>query len=186
MNPKGSIYGDNIMGFFSFLASDDRKSIPCQSEGEWWLVTPTGKIKLTYYDGYGRFTTESGEVIDVHCWLARINYPNKDWDDETARMIGVNLRLSSFYVDHLLNKYACEMHMKDFAGEFGGEFFLFEDYCTPFEVLGVMATANDHISEGRLNSSAIMSEFGLKIVSNESNAEYEKVGEVSNCPNQGL
>lgn len=174
------------MGLFSYLTSDREKSIPAFSDGEWWLVSPMGKTKVTHYDGYGRFSTPEGEEIEIHGWLARLNFPKIEMEDEAARMVGICLRHGRYYTDNLLNKYGCKMHLRDLIQVLGqDEVHLFDDYEAQFEVLGIKSSANEHIKEGRLKEVGIQSEVKLKIVSEESNANFDALEEVRNCPHQG-
>lgn len=174
------------MAYLSFLTSDEEASIAAESKGEWWLVSPKEKIIVTYYDGQGVFTTPDGEQINVFGWLARINFPKKEFDDETANMVGAILRYGKYYVDKALNTFGCQIYLDKYTTLFNlGDMVLFEDYEHQFEIASTLASVNDHIKEGRLTEVAMRSDVKLKIASQESNAVYGSLEEAKCCPNQG-
>lgn len=174
------------MATFSFVTSDLKESIANGSDGEWWLVTPSSNTKVVHYEGAGIFINPDGERINVLGWLARQNYPDIEFDDAIACNIGANLRLGSYLLDKDLNKYGCKMHLNELVGvDDQLNAFLFEDYEHPFEVNGVVASANEHIQNGRLKEKKLTSTVKLKIASQESMAVYENLEEALDCPYQG-
>jgi hypothetical protein len=172
------------MGFFSFTTSDTEESIPAFSEKTRFIVTPTETIKVVYYDGYGRFHTDSGKVVEVLELLARLNFPNVEMDEEEARMIGIQLRLGSYYMDPHLNKFACRIHMKDFVEKFDPSINLFDSYDSTITINGVESTVNEHIQVKRLTKIGIKSEIKLKIAEGERFA-YAELEEAGDCQYQG-
>ncbi|QFT13310.1 hypothetical protein [Vibrio sp. THAF190c] len=174
------------MGFFSFLTSDRNESIAGGSHGEWWLVGPKESLKVTYYDGFGRFTTVSGETVNVLYWLARQNFPDHYLDDEDAFEIGVTLRHGNFYVDHLSNRYGyseCMDCLKRLINL--DDMLMFQDFQQEINVGGVVASINEHLNEERLTQTRIPCDVELKIASSERNAVYEKLTEAKCCPYLG-
>lgn len=151
------------MGFFSFLLADTGEKI--EHHTECTIINPIGNnIPTFYYDGHGRFSTDDG-ILDIHEWLANINYPGLNLDSECMRELGIAIHCPSepsyfrdedgrFYTDlPLIVAQELGIHPVQQIKDFGLE----------VEIQQIKASYNDHIEAKRLMAHPLNAPFPLKI-----------------------
>ena len=177
------------MGFYSWMTSDDNKSIKVGKKKRVYLLQPNGTdaIEESCYDGYGTFGT-----VDAHEWLAMQNLGPyldvaldliKNDSNLKLRSLGIVLDFCKYYKDEKTGiNYADDY----FAAKLFGMNY-FSNYATK---LFDGKDANQLIKDGTLKPFLFAELVGgikypLKFSYSEK-AVYEELGASRRCPNQGF
>lgn len=160
----------------SFTQCDTQQSIEIQDYCDLYILKPDGNhIHVNYYDGYGRFSDDNGNWIDVTNLLAEMNISTEDYQrlsqnerQQVGCALTADVNLNGFYLAKDGRKAMCSacstMHTSHALG-FTANDFLFESYDDEHEIDGITTSINEHIDNGRLIEKPFEVKFPLKIAS---------------------